>query len=273
MFRPSDIIIAKFTDLLVNEYEFHFGENPQHTLLLKKVSRMTLSQVALSDALYHNLDHAVNVSQVGKDLLRGYIFSENGMREEDWLAFMSALLVLFVGFVKGSVNGDTREKIIIDQQGNAIEPPRGSTDGYLWPYHINRTRLYVQQKLSHLPIIDWELVNLLVDYGRFPPDTSVTLEPGSIHDLFRASFLIGAVADPNFRIKIRRLMLEIEESRALVFLHFPHLKAFKQGYPKYYWKVIAPLIKDASRYLNYCAEGMSWLANMNSHLLVEEHEL
>ena len=98
MFRPSIIIIEEFIRQLDQDYLAAFGDRePVHRQTITDVARSALPHIARSDALYHNLDHAILVSQVGCDILRGRIVRDGDVDSLDWVHFISSLLCFSVG--------------------------------------------------------------------------------------------------------------------------------------------------------------------------------
>ena len=93
MFRPSDIIIDAFIERLRWAYTQIYSDGvPGHLDTIAQVARMALARMALSDALYHNLDHTLLVTMVGHDILRGQIVRDGQVESSDWVNFVCSLL-------------------------------------------------------------------------------------------------------------------------------------------------------------------------------------
>ena len=93
MFRPSEIIITAFIESLLEDFAAQFGDNHPRAVQLKDCAKIILSHYTLSDALYHNLDHTLVVTGVGKDLINGKRVAEGQVDADDWFNFVVACLV------------------------------------------------------------------------------------------------------------------------------------------------------------------------------------
>ena len=51
---------------------------------------------------------------------------------------------------------DTEDRFVIDAAGNSIAPPRGASDAFLMPYHVERGKIMVRARLRSVPYIDEE---------------------------------------------------------------------------------------------------------------------
>ena len=272
MFRPSDIIIDAFIERLRTSYTQIYGESePQHRETIAQVARMSLARMALSDALYHNLDHTLLVTMVGHDILRGQIVRDGKMSSSEWVNFVCSLLCFATGFYRYACPGDDREHCVIDENGNTTEVPRGVTNGWLWPYFTDRSKIFVRHHYTDNPVLDVDAMTANIEYARFPPPVELHPETATYPGLLRASHIIGAVADPNFLLKMPALVQELEESGMVERLGFRTAAEFQTHYPELFWKTLHPLIIDAVDLLNHTGQGREWIANMHAHLLAEEH--
>ena len=69
MFKPTERIINAFVDRLVSDYKTVFVSGPEgHLDTIVRVARRSLNRIARSDALYHDLDHTLQVTMVGERL-------------------------------------------------------------------------------------------------------------------------------------------------------------------------------------------------------------
>jgi hypothetical protein len=271
MFRPSDIIIDAFIARLRTSYTQIYGEGEAHHCeTIAQVARMALARMALSDALYHNLDHTLLVTMVGHDILRGQIVRDGTVSSGEWVNFVCSLLCFATGFYRYACPGDDREHCVIDEKCNTIEVPRGVTNGWLWPYFTDRSKIFVRHHYTDNPVLDVDSMTANIEYARFPPPVKLHPETATYPGLLRASHIIGAVADPNFMLKMPALVQELEESGMAKLLGFRTAAEFQIHYPELFWETLHPLIRDALELLNYTGQGREWIANMHSHLLAEE---
>lgn len=272
MFRPSDIITEAFIERLRWAYTQIYGEGePDHRETIAQVARMSLSRMARSDALYHNLDHTLLVTMVGHDILRGQIVRDGKVESIVWVNFVCSLLCFATGFYRYACPGDDDERCVIDEDGTTIEVPRGVTNGWLWPYFTDRSKVYVRHHFTDHPLLDVEVMVANIEYARFPPPVELHPETATYPGLLRASHIIGAVADPNFMLKMPPLVQELEESGMTKRLGFSTTAEFRENYPKLFWESLHPLLLEALELLNHTGQGREWLANMHAHLLAEEH--
>ena len=272
MFRPSDIIIDAFIARLSLSYRKIYGDGePEHCDTITQVARMSLARMAQSDALYHNLDHTLMVTMVGHDILRGQIIRDGKVASIDWVHFVCSLLCFATGFYRYACPGDAFDRCVIDTKGTTIAVPRGASDGWLWTYFTDRSKVYVRRHYTDHPIIDAETIVANIEYARFPPPVDRNPDTITYPGLLRASHIIGAVADPNFLLKMPAMVQELEESGMTKLLGYSTVTEFRVHYPELFWKTLHPLILEAVDLLKFTGQGREWLANMHAHLLAEEH--
>ena len=271
MFRPADIIIDSFIERLSKDYLDAFGPSRQaHLDTIVSVARMSLSRIARTNALYHNMDHAMICTLVGQDMIRGRMIRDGDVQSLDWVQFVSSLLAFTVGFVRGAIPGDSRKVAVIDDKGTTIDWPRGATNGRLWTYFTDRSKVFVRKYFADHPVLDVEVMTSQIEYSRYPPSREHD-EISSYPGLLRAAHIIGAVADPDFMLKLKPILLEVNESGMAEQLGYGTVEEFKVGYPDLFWNQLHQLIVEGIRLLKFTGTGRIWLANMHAHLLTEEH--
>ena len=272
MFRPSEILIDKFVDRLNQNYTASFGDGVAgHRDTIRQVARMALPRIARSNALYYDLGYAFLITLVGQEMLIGRITRDGDVTSSDWVHFVASLLCATVGFGRSACPDDTEGTCVVDEAGQTIKLPRGATDGYLWPYFANRSKIFVRHYFRDHPVLDPKVLATNIEYFRFPPLPDRNLETASHPGLLRTAFYIGAVADPHFLLKMRRIFLQATESGVADQLGYPTPEEFFAAYTTIFWNILYPLIIDGMELLKYTGEGRGWLANMHGHLLVEEH--
>jgi hypothetical protein len=72
------------------------------------VGRLALENIADSDAAYHDMNHTIMVTLVGREILRGKHTKEGGVTPRDWLHFVISLLCHDIGYVRGYVEAIRR---------------------------------------------------------------------------------------------------------------------------------------------------------------------
>lgn len=110
-----------------------------------------------SDALYHNIEHTLLVTLVGHDILTGRALLRP-TTANDYANFILACLAHDIGYVRGVVQGDEDEQFIADVNGGTVRLPRGSSDAALAPYHVDRSKLFVLERLDSVEQVDADRV-------------------------------------------------------------------------------------------------------------------
>jgi hypothetical protein len=272
MFRPSDIVIQAFVDHLQEEYWRTFpGGAPEHCHSIARAARVALAHIARSNALYHDLAHTILVTQIGQNLLQGQILRSHHVSSADWMHFVISTLCFAVGFVRDVCPGDDgKGKCTIDADGGAVTMPRGVSDGWLWPYFTDRSKLFVTHHFRNDPVVDWRQLAANIEYSRFPALPDRNRETTTFPGLLRAAHLIGSIADPDFDIKAKPLMVELEESGMTKLLGYADIAAFRVGFQDLFWLSMYPLVADGLKLLDLTGEGREFVAHLHAHLLIEK---
>ena len=273
MFRPSDILIDGFVDHLRDEYARNFPDGaPAHGHAIERAARVALSHIARSNALYHDLSHTILVTQIGQHLLRGKILRSEDVNSSDWMHFVISTLCFAVGFVRDVCPGDDgKGTCVVDANGKKLVMPRGVTDGWLWPYFTDRSKLFVMHHFRNDTVVDASRVAANVEYARFPPLSDRNRETATYPGLLRAAHLIGSIADPDFDIKTKPLMVELEESGMTRLLGYSDIEKFRLGFHDMFWNTMYPLVADGMKLLDMTGDGREFVAHLHAHLLVESH--
>src|SRR5690348_12016858 len=129
--------------------------------------RMALECIGKSDALYHNVEHTFLVTLVGRDILHGRMLTER-LEPDDYSHLIVACLLHDIGYVRGILKGDGRDRFVIDETGTTITLPRGASDAALAPHHVDRSKLFVMERLEDSPLLDADRVARAVEFTRFP---------------------------------------------------------------------------------------------------------
>ena len=162
-----------FSDQLSVNYRQIFGSlEPSHPEILNSAGRLAIEIIANSDALYHNAEHTMLVTLVGQEIFRGRHLREQ-VPPRDWFHYTMALLCHDIGYVRGVCSGDTNTSFVIDEAGNRFTPPRGASDACLTPYHIERGKIFVRERLTQAAEVYAERIIRAIELTRFPvPETS-----------------------------------------------------------------------------------------------------
>jgi hypothetical protein len=272
MLNPTSIIAGHFGDYLGGLYLQYFSNRrPEYAAYIGGAARLVLERLGNTDALYHNVEHTLMVTLVGQQIIRGRLLSE-ALTPEDWLHYTCALLVHDIGYVRGACKGDGVKDMVVDESGRRITPPRGASDAYLAPYHIERGKIYVRERFGESDYIDEERIARSVELTRFPvPDDDDHRETASEAALVRAADLIGQMADPFYHRKINALYYEFVETGLAETLGYRGPADLFDKYPEFFWANVQPYIQPAIRYLELTTEGKQWVANLYNNVFQVEH--
>jgi hypothetical protein len=240
--------------------------------LVQSAARLALDCIGNSDALYHNVEHTMLVTLVGYDILKGRrLLTETDA--SDFAHVIAACLFHDIGYVRGILNGDSTDGYIIDAKGNKAKLPRGSSDAALLPYHVDRSKLFVMDRMAKAKLIDATRVANAIEFTRFPSPHGADDSDSEEGMLVRAADLIGQLGDPHYLRKTNALYYEFEEVGMNKQLGYASPADLTELYPQFYWKVVSPHIQTAIRYLNVTSSGRQWIANLYSNIFRAEREL
>jgi hypothetical protein len=154
-----------------------------------------------------------------------------------------------------------------------VHLPPGASDASLTAYHVDRARLFIDERFGGHKLIDAELIKRNIELTRFPvPKEGDHRDTVGFPGLVRASDLIGQLSDPRYLKKISALYYEFEETGVNKSLGYRHPGDLRRNYSKFYWNGVFPYIQDALRYLELTQQGKQIIANLYSNVFVIEHE-
>jgi hypothetical protein len=237
---------------------------------LGSAARSTIECLARSDALYHNYEHTLQVTMVGRDILHGMMVSQR-IESEDYSHLIVACLLHDIGYVRGVLSGDTETEFVIDAKGKKITLPRGASDAALMPYHVDRSKLFALERLEKTPNIDAARIAEAIEMTRFPVpqnrrEANENLEP----KLVQAADFIGQLGDPLYSRKANALYYEFEETGMNRQLGYSSPADIIDKYPSFFWSCVSMHLDDGIKYLNMTASGRQWIANLHHHILCAE---
>src|ERR1700722_358047 len=212
MITIPELVAQALGSFLTSDTKSRFGSSHARlTEVIPFAARLTLDCIGNSDALYHNIEHSMLVTLAGHDILTGRAMLRP-MTAGDYANFILACLTHDIGYVRGVVKGDQHESYVADMTGRTVRLPRGSSDAALAPYHVDRSKLFVLERLDGPEEGDAGRVARAMEYTRFPYTASSNDDLVEEEGLFlRAADLIGQLGDPNYLKKANALFYEFEE--------------------------------------------------------------
>ena len=259
---------------LANYMRRRFGSSQSHlTEMVPSIARIAIECIGNSDALYHNVEHTMLVTLAGHDILRGRALHTH-MPAEDYAHAIIACLTHDIGYVRGLFKEDNKEGYIVDPSGRKVALPRGSSDAALMPYHVDRSKMYVMERIEGIAGLDKRRIVRAVEGTRFPSAfPSENEETDEEAALLRAADLIGQLGDPHYIRKANALYHEFEEGGLNRQLGYSSPADLVNLYPQFYWNSIAPHVQTAIRYLNVTSSGRHWIANLYSNVFRAERDI
>src|ERR1019366_2089308 len=232
-------------------------------------ARLALECIGNSDALYHNVEHTMLVTLAGHDILRGRALHHR-VTADDYAHVIVACLAHDIGYVRGLFRDDDADGFVIDSKGNKITLPRGSSDAGLMLHHVDRSKLYVMQRLDGTPL-DKQRIADAIEGTRFPPREGQQYDEEA--SIVRAADFIGQLGDPNYIRKANALYHEFEEVGMNRQLGYESPADIVNRYPQFYWNIVAPHIQTEIRYLNMTSSGRQWIASLYANVFRAEREI
>jgi hypothetical protein len=276
MFNATEILINEFVKQLQDGYHRTYGGfKKDYQEILAWAGSMAMENIANSDALYHNVEHSILVTLVGQEILRGKHIKQGGVTPEDWLHFIISLLCHDIGYVKGVCRQDNDEERLYatGKDGKMVHLPEGYSDASLTPYHVDRGKLFIDERFGGHKLIDAVIIKRNIELTRFPvPKEEDHKDTYHYPGLLRASDLIGQLSDPRYLKKISALFYEFEETGANKMMGFKNPGDLRKNYSQFFWNAVYPFIQDALAYLSLTQQGKQIIANLYSNVFVVEHE-
>jgi hypothetical protein len=274
MITIPELAAQALGSFLATDVRARFGSSHARLAeLIPFAAKLALECIGNSDALYHDVEHTMLVTLAGHDIFKGRALLMPST-PVDYANFIVACLTHDIGFVRGVVRGDGDDAYVADGNGRMIRLPRGSSDAALAPYHVDRSKLFVLDRVESIEELDAVRIARAIEYTRFPYaeslDDNLLEEEGA---LLRAADLIGQLGDPHYLRKANALFHEFEEIGLNKTLGYETPADLVYKYPQFYWNSVSPKIQLALRYLNVTASGRQWIAGLHSNILRAEREI
>jgi hypothetical protein len=272
MITTAQLASRALGDHLAAELQSTFGSS--QAPLAEKVgaaARLALECLANSDALYHDLEHTLLVTQVGLDILRGKTLLEF-VTPDDWAHLLVACLLHDIGYVRGVLKGDSQvEGYIVDAAGHRVVLPRGASDAALTAYHVDRSKLFVAARIGQSEMLDANRIMRAIEQTRFPAKPS---NPDSHSEdeacLVRAADLIGQMGDLLYLRKANALFHEFEEAGTNATLGYTSPADLIERYPEFFWQSVSSHLESALKYLEVTESGRQWIAGLQANVFRAE---
>jgi hypothetical protein len=237
--------------------------------VVPSLARLALDCIGNSDALYHNVEHTMLVTLAGHDILRGRFLLE-GREPIDYAHLIVSCLMHDIGYVRGVLKGDREGEYIVDATGRTISLKRGASDAALLAYHVDRSCLFVFDRLQTVDLLDAQRIARAIESTRFPFTSEEPQQANEEGWLLRAADLVGQLGDPNYLRKTNALFYELEECGINRQLGYTSPADVVEQYPQFFYNSVAPRIQPALKYLNVTSSGRQWIANLYGNLFLAE---
>ena len=274
MITIPELVAQALGSFLASETKGRFGSS--HARLaefLPFAARLTMECIGNSDALYHNIEHSMLVTLAGHDILMGRQMLRQ-TTADDYANFILACLTHDIGYVRGILQGDDDESMSQISAAARFVCRGGRPMPRSAAYHVDRSKLFVSERLDASEEVDAGRIARAIEYTRFPYMSSSNddlIEEEGL--LLRAADLIGQLGDPNYLRKANALFYEFEEIGLNKTLGYDTPADIVYKYPQFYWNNVAPQIQTAIRYLNVTSSGRQWIANLYSNVFRAEREM
>jgi hypothetical protein len=272
MLHANALLADALADNLMQVFARSFGASaPGHSALIGEAARLIIERLSLSDALYHDAEHTALVTLVAQDILRGRRLRQN-INADAWLHVILAALTHDIGYVRGVCPGDDAASCVVNREGATVDLPRGASDAFLAPYHVERSKIAVRARFANHDLVDTERIASAIELTRFPvPEDGDHVEHDSERAFVRAADLIGQLGDPLYPRKLNALYHEFAETGVNEALGYSNPADLADRYPRFFWSKVEPFLPTAVHALRMTAEGRQWLANLYAHVCIIEH--
>jgi hypothetical protein len=273
LFTVPELAAKALGSYLAKHMKRRFGSTEAGlTELIPSAARLALDCIGNSDALYHNVEHTMLVTLVGYDIMKGRALLMP-TDPSDFAHLIIACLFHDIGYVRDILQDDSPDGHVINANGERIKLPRGASDAVLLPYHVDRSKLFVTERMGKSKYLDASRISSAIEHTRFPPQFEPEDKNNEEGLLVRAADLIGQLGDPHYLRKVNALYYEFEEAGMNRQLGYTSPADLTDQYPRFYWNSISAHIQTAIRYLNVTSSGRQWVATLYSNVFRAERVL
>jgi hypothetical protein len=273
MITVPELAAETLGSFLASEMNRRFESSQVHlTEMVGSMARLALECIGNSDALYHNVEHTMLVTLAGHDIMKGRALLVP-TPPTDYAHLIAACLMHDIGYVRGILKGDGPDGYVIDASGRKAKLPRGSSDAALLPYHVDRSKLFVMERIASSDVLDAARIARAIEFTRFPASANADDNEDEEGSLLRAADLIGQIGDPHYLRKANALYYEFEELSMSRQLGYASPADLVDLYSQFYWNNVSPHIQPAIRFLNVTSSGRQWIANLYSNVFRAERDL
>ncbi len=270
-------LIHSSINYIVNEYEYIYHHKyPEFSQLFREFALEILTLIAGCDAQYHNLDHTLQVVLVGQEIISGKHVCYETISPSEWLNFMVSLLCHDIGYLKGACAADQPKDhtFVTGSEHQSVTIPATATGASLTPYHVDRGKLFVAERLNSCDLVDIRAVQLNIELTRFPvPKDALYKDTSCLPGLARGADLIGQLSDPFYLAKLPMLFAEFAELGSNQVMGYRDPKDLRAGYPKFYWHCVSMYLSHCIRYLEVSKTGRAILNNLDRNRIIVEKEM
>jgi hypothetical protein len=168
MITVPELAAEALGSFLSTQLSRRFWSTQAHlTEIIPSVARLALECIGNSDALYHNVEHTMLVTLVGYNIMKGRVLL-TPTTPDDFAHLLIACLLHDIGYVRGILKGDSADGYIIDARGKRANVPRGSSDAALLQHHVDRSKLFVMDRISTSEFLDADRIASAIEFTRFP---------------------------------------------------------------------------------------------------------
>jgi hypothetical protein len=212
------------------------------------------------------------VTLAGYDIMKGRALLKP-TDAGDFAHLILACLFHDIGYVRGILEGDGSDGYVIDTKGGKTSLPRGSSDAALMPYHVDRSKLFVMDRIGASKLVDASRIARAIEFTRFPSPPEPDDAGNEEGLLVRAADFIGQLGDPHYLRKANALYHEFEEVGMNRQLGYASPADLTDRYPQFYWNNVSAHIQTAIRYLNVTSRGRQWITGLYSNVFCAERGL
>src|SRR5262245_61947025 len=167
MFTVPELAAEALGDFLGNYMRRRFGSAQERLVeMVPSIARIVLECIGNSDALYHNVEHTMLVTLAGHDIMRGRALHTH-TPAEDYATVIIACLTHDFGYVRGLFRDDGEEGYVVGPTAQKVALPRGASDAAMLPWHVDRSKMYVLERIVGMARLDSERIAKAVEGTRF----------------------------------------------------------------------------------------------------------